>query len=169
MERNLNNIITFNNFYEMFLKFYNDDTYKKVLEESNYYNNKIKDKMNYNDLILSPKRKLRMVSEKLRTRSNEDSFYKLLVIINSIFDQDTFHNLLESHFINTSFFTESLNNFILFNKITKKDLILEDGYLKDTLDLIEKYYSLNNYQLYIFKLYEIEALKKIELTKQKTK
>lgn len=169
MERNLNNIITFNNFYEMFLKFYNDGTYKNVLDEATYYSNKIKDYNSRSFEVLPPKRKVRMVAEKLRTRNNENSFYKLLVTINAIFDQDTFHTLLETHSINTTFFTDSLNNFILFNKITKQDLILKDDHIKNTLDLIDKYYSFDNYQLYIFKLYEIEALKKIELAKLKTK
>ena len=172
MKIDLDKLITFDNFYNMFLTVYNDGTYETILDESKYYSNKINDyerKRLYNNLPLSPKRKVRMVTEKLRTRCNENNFYKLLVITNSVVDHDTFCDLIDKYYIHISHLVNELNKSIILNKILGNSLEIENDYLEHVINIFENYYGLGNYSLYIFKLYELEALKRIELEKQKTK
>ena len=165
MNIDFNKSLTFKQFETAFLEYYNNDVYNEILDMGTSFSCKIKDKIintspKYNAQI-SPKQKLHMVTDKLQTSCSKCAFYKNLVVINSVFNNDLFLEMLNRNNIDIELFIDLLNKTIILNKLTKKNF--QNEYVENALNNINRHFGFDRSLLYILKIYELKILKDLEL------
>lgn len=173
MKENLKGLITFDQFEEIYLKFYYSEEYSEIINKGLYYKNaintinKASDYQSHVIYLLKPKEKInflrnRLINDKSKNHTN---FYKTLIIINTLFDNEALENLLMRYHIDVNILTYSINNAINMKKILgdeKSHEIISDEDITRILKPINDYYGYNNNSLYIFKIYELMVLKKLQ-------
>lgn len=177
MQENLKGLITFEQFETIYLGFYYSEEYQEIINKSLYYKNTINYINNSSDYRvhiikqLKPSKKMFLLKNGLRNEKSKykTGFYKTLIVINTLFDNEVFMNLLNNHHIDTTILTKEISKAILLKKISREESlkIISDEDITSILKPLNDYYGYNNYHLYMFKIYELMVLKRLQKEPEK--
>lgn len=150
--------ISYKTFENNFLSLYNNNIYDEIYPKVQY----TKYKLHYFGYVDSETILSRVRYELKNEKSN---FIKHLIIINVLFDNNKFLEILDNYNISINELVKTFDKAYLLEKLTNKKAENED--INNFFEIMTRYYGIKSNSVYILKLYELKALKDLENKKIK--
>lgn len=155
--------ISYKTFENNFLSLYNNNIYDEIYPKVQY----TKYKLHHFGYDFVHKVDSETILSKVRyeLKNEKSNFIKHLIIINVLFDNNKFLEILDNYNISINELVKKFDKAYLLEKLTNKKAENED--INSFFEIMTRYYGIKSNNVYILKLYELKALKDLENKKIK--